>query len=188
MIQPVSSLRIIAGKWRGRKITFVDEALLRPTQDRIRETVFNWLMPYVKGSRCLDLFAGSGALGFEALSRGANQVVFVDVSKTVIHHLKENATRLATDQADFLQTDLMRDQSIILGSQFDIVFLDPPFAQNLLLLACRYLEEHRLLKSNALIYLEFELNGVDLNALPNTWEVIRHKKTKTIEYALCQRA
>ena len=122
-----SQVRIVGGRWRGRKISFPDVPGLRPTGDRIRETLFNWLAPVVHGARCLDLFAGSGALGFEALSRGAVSCVFVDQQPVAVTQLKDTAQLLGADTAVVVGMDAQH----WLDAQhaaFDVVFLDPPFA------------------------------------------------------------
>ena len=178
-----SELRIIAGKFRSRKIIFSEEENLRPTHNRIRETVFNWLADTIENSVCLDAFAGSGALGFEALSRGAAHVTFCDISKNVMIHLKKNAETLKENNIDFINCDFILQNTI--KNKFDIVFFDPPFQKNILLRACELLASHELLNPNAQIYLEFQKNSVDLTQLPKNWHVKKHKQTQTIEYVLC---
>ncbi len=181
-----SELRIIAGKFRSRKITFSDAIGLRPTHDRIRETLFNWLNNDIVDSLCLDCFAGSGALGFEALSRGAKHVTFIENHKNSINNLKLNAEnlKLTSDEINFICSDFFAINPILLNKQFDLIFLDPPFKQNLILSAIIFLEKNNLLKDNALIYLEFEKNGFDINSISNNFKIVKHKHTKTIEYAL----
>lgn len=178
-----SDLRIIAGQFRGRKISFVEEAGLRPTHNRIRETVFNWLQKRVEGSACCDVFAGSGAMGFEALSRGAKHVTFIDISKNVINNIKDNAKKLEINNADFFQCDFML-QNPVQNKKFDVVFLDPPFQKNILLQACELLMARDLLNSDALVYCEFEKGSVDLSQLTSQFTVEKHKSTQTIEYIL----
>ncbi|HLB55876.1 MAG TPA: 16S rRNA (guanine(966)-N(2))-methyltransferase RsmD [Coxiellaceae bacterium] len=177
-----SELRIIAGTFRSRKIVFFEEDGLRPTHNRIRETVFNWLADEIENKNCLDVFAGSGAMGFEAISRGAKQVTFCDISKIIIETIKKNAENLKITNADFIQCDFISQNA--LKNKFDIVFIDPPFKKNLLLKACELLISRDLLNKNAVIYLEFEKNSVDLSQLPKNWVVKKHKSTKTVEYAL----
>ena len=147
-------LRIIGGDWRSRKLTFVDAIGLRPTPDRIRETLFNWLQGRVHGSRCLDLFAGSGALGLEALSRGAGELIFVEKNKAVATQLKRNLDALKSDalvyQDDAL--DFLQNQS----QAFDIIFLDPPYRQGLLEKSLALINKQKLLQEHSLIYLEHE--------------------------------
>lgn len=147
-------LRIIGGDWRSRKLTFADAPGLRPTPDRIRETLFNWLQGRVYGSRCLDLFAGSGALGFEALSRGASEVVFVEKSKHVAAQLKNNLEILKStakveqkDALDYLDNGALT---------FDLIFLDPPYRQGLLEKSLEKIMQQQLLHKDSLIYLEHE--------------------------------
>ncbi len=126
-------VRIIGGKWKGRKLRFTGDASLRPTLGRTRETLFNWLRPYIHQQACLDLFAGSGVLGLEALSQGAAHCTFVDSNKRTIHALTQNiATLSATAQASVQQTDALKflDRS---PNRFDVIFLDPPFGQPQLL-------------------------------------------------------
>ncbi|PIZ05022.1 MAG: 16S rRNA (guanine(966)-N(2))-methyltransferase RsmD [Gammaproteobacteria bacterium CG_4_10_14_0_8_um_filter_38_16] len=179
-----SELRIIAGQFRSRKIVFFEEDGLRPTHNRIRETLFNWLAPYIENSVCLDAFAGSGALGFEALSRGAKQVTFCDLSRNIIQVLKENATTLKITNADFIQGDFVKQN--ILQNKFDVVFLDPPFQKEALLPACEFIMTHQLLNPHAQLYLEFKKKSIDLSQLPKNWVIKKHKETGTIEYLLCE--
>ncbi|OGT43133.1 MAG: 16S rRNA (guanine(966)-N(2))-methyltransferase RsmD [Gammaproteobacteria bacterium RIFCSPHIGHO2_12_FULL_40_19] len=182
-----SELRIIAGKFRSRKITFTEEEGLRPTHNRIRETLFNWLNDVIENTVCFDVFAGSGALGFEALSRGAKYVTFMDISKNIVATLKENAEKLAVINADFMNSDFMLENAVK-NKKFDIVFCDPPFKKNILLITCELLESRELLNPLAFIYLEFEKNSVDVSLLPKNWVIKKHKSTQTIEYLLCQKS
>lgn len=179
-----NELRIIGGKWRSRKILFAEEVGLRPTHNRIRETLFNWLQPVIENAVCLDVFAGSGALGFEALSRGAKSVTFFDISTIVMHALKNNAGVLQASNAEFFQQDFltveMRDK------KFDIVFCDPPFEKNLLLKTCEKLVLSRLLNPAAKIYLECKRGSVDFSQLPSSFSILKHKQTQTVEYLLCE--
>lgn len=153
-------LRIIGGDWRSRKLAFVDAPSMRPTPDRIRETLFNWLQGKVHGAHCLDLFAGSGALGLEALSRGASDVIFVETNKAVATQLKANLVTLKsnakvylTDALDFLENHTQQNQQ---NQVYDIIFLDPPYRQGLLEKTLTLIQQQQLLKQNALIYLEHE--------------------------------
>ncbi len=176
-----NKVRIIAGKWRGRKITFPSLVGLRPTADRIRETLFNWLMNDIGGAVCLDLFAGSGALGFEALSRGAKHVTFVDSSAAVISALKENSDVLQINnckivKSDFLKINFTRDQ------KFNIVFLDPPFRKNFVIPAIDYLIKNNLLDKNALVYIEMETNLL-FETIDN-FEVVKQCDTSNFHYFL----
>lgn len=181
---PRNKVRIIGGQWRSRQITFPDLPGLRPTADRIRETLFNWLAPKIEGARCLDLFAGSGALGFEALSRGAAQVTFVDQARQVIDALKKNAQSLQTTQAEFILGAFPKILEIIKGP-FDVIFLDPPFYQNLIQPAAQLIEDKKLLVSGGLIYIETEKDLKPL-LLPPHWQILKEKQTSTLSYYLCK--
>ena len=128
---PPGRLRIVGGEWRGRRLSVLDQPGLRPTPDRVRETLFNWLAPLIKGAWCLDLFAGTGALGFEAASRGADRVVMIEKLANVVRVLHENRLLLDARQIEVIHADA----SPWLAGQaepFNLVFLDPPFAEDLL--------------------------------------------------------
>lgn len=182
----ISQLRIIAGQWRGRKINFLPQLGLRPTPNRVRETLFNWLAPYIQDTHCLDAFAGSGALSFEALSRGAKSVVMVDQSDTAIKTLKENAIQLKTDAIEFHHGEFQKIIHKLKHRKFDIVFLDPPFHQDLISVSVELLENSGCLAAGALIYIEAEASLTSLE-LPNTWEVIRSKKAGEVGYHLIKK-
>jgi len=176
-------LRIIAGKWRGRKINFPTTSQIRPTPDSVRETLFNWLTPGISNARCLDLFSGSGALGFEALSRGAAHVVMVDKSTLVVERLKENAYLLGANHIEILCATFPERLNKVEGNQFDVVFLDPPFNQGLIEPCCLWLEEKKCLSPNALIYIEAEKTLTPL-PIPTHWEIIREKTAGQVSYYL----
>lgn len=148
-------LRIIGGEWRSRKLKFADVPGLRPTPDRVRETLFNWLQWRVPGARCLDLFAGSGALGLEALSRGAQEVVMVEKHPAAVKALRDNLVLLGARNAMLVQDDalryLEREQM-----RFDLIFLDPPFRQNMLEPVLEKLSARVLLKQGGMVYVEQE--------------------------------
>jgi 16S rRNA (guanine966-N2)-methyltransferase len=178
-------LRIIGGAWRGRRIDFPALPELRPTPDRVRETLFNWLQGYIEGSRCLDLFAGSGALGFEAASRGAVSVVMVDHDPQVVQHLRAQAEKLGATQVEIILADA-RTYLASSPAPFDMVFLDPPFESAMLLDACHALEEHRALKPNARVYLEAsDLIGPQL--IPMDWELIKARRAGQVAYHLAMK-
>jgi 16S rRNA (guanine966-N2)-methyltransferase len=179
------TLRIIAGQWRGRKLHFPTIQQIRPTPDRVRETLFNWLMPVVEGARCLDLFAGSGALGLEALSRGASEVVFCDSNKKITRYLKDTLDLLGSDKAQVVNQDGL-DFLQACDLPFDIVFLDPPYDAGVLLTCCELLEQHQLLKTDARIYLEHR-GDLPVDKLPNNWHVIREKQAGQVCYQLVRR-
>jgi 16S rRNA (guanine966-N2)-methyltransferase len=148
-------LRIIGGEWRSRRLKFADVPGLRPTPDRVRETLFNWLQMTIPGARCLDLFAGSGALGLEALSRGASEVVLVEKHPAAVQALRDNLTLLNTSHAQLIHDDALRFLQRDNGT-FDVIFLDPPFRKNLLEPVLTQLISQHYLKSDSFIYLERE--------------------------------
>ncbi|HSW70476.1 MAG TPA: 16S rRNA (guanine(966)-N(2))-methyltransferase RsmD, partial [Gammaproteobacteria bacterium] len=178
-------VRIIGGEWRGRKLSIPEQAAVRPTPDRVRETLFNWLAPVIQGAYCLDLFAGSGALGFEALSRGAAEVVMVDQSAVVIKCLRLQCKLLKTTKALIYQSSIPQ-QWPVFSKCFDIVFLDPPYSEPLLLPVCFYLEEKGLLSSPAYIYLESRKEIAE-DELPKGWQLIKQKKAGQVGYYLVKR-
>ncbi|MGH8503642.1 MAG: 16S rRNA (guanine(966)-N(2))-methyltransferase RsmD [Gammaproteobacteria bacterium] len=175
-------LRIIGGAWRGRRIEFPNLPDLRPTPDRVRETLFNWLQGIIEGSRCLDLFAGSGALGFEAASRGAACVVMIDRDPEVVQHLRRETDKLGARHIEIIMTDA---QAYLAGAPtpFDIVFIDPPFGSNLLRPTTRALEDCRVLKPGARIYLETAAAAGTL-AMPATWELLKSQTAGQVGYHL----
>jgi 16S rRNA (guanine966-N2)-methyltransferase len=179
-----NTLRIIGGEWRGRKLRFADGEGLRPTTDRVRETLFNWLVPLIHGARCLDLFAGSGALGFEALSRGAGEVIFVETNPAAIAALKENLALLGSENAEVLRSDAL---NYLEGNshKFDVVFLDPPFRRDLLQPALQLLVKKGWLAAGARVYLELE-SEQQLPELPLGWEVLRSKQAGQVAYHLIE--
>lgn len=182
------SCRIIGGKWRGRSITFDDAEGLRPTTDRIRETVFNWLQPYIYQSCCLDAFAGSGVLGFEALSRGARELVFIENNIKTVHGLRENIDKLDAQNASvFHQDALSWLQSAArkhIENKFDLVFLDPPFHSELLTRSCTLLDSSGCLAEDAIIYVEHNID-TDID-IPGNWAALKEKKAGQVAYKLFQ--
>ena len=188
------SLRIIGGEWRGRKIPFAMVIGLRPTQDRVRETLFNWLSGPVVGARCLDLFAGTGALGLEALSRGAKHVTFVDLSNIATTSLKDNLKQLplAGDQTtlveqkssfDWLKNYQATEAFAEQGGQYQVVFLDPPFALALVPDILKALLTGNCLAHGAMIYVEQAQPLAELD-LPSPWKLHRSKKAGQVYYGL----
>jgi 16S rRNA (guanine966-N2)-methyltransferase len=169
-IVKTSQVRIIGGRWRSRLVRFPEALSLRPTPDRLRETLFNWLGQDLSGKTCLDLFAGSGALGLEAASRGARQVVLVEHNAVVYQALRKSQALLAAEQVEvhcadafsFLKTD---------RRQFDVVFLDPPFRQGLLPRVFAQLPTH--LAAEARVYVEAE----ELVAVPDAFEVLKQTRS-----------
>lgn len=181
-----SQLRIIAGTWRSRRFTFTEQPGLRPTPDRVRETLFNWLSGELDGARCLDPFAGSGALTLESLSRGAAFALACDASRDVVATLREHLQVLECDHAEIRQQDAMALLDSTAPEGFDIAFLDPPFHQGLLEPACQALEANGWLKPYAWIYTESELPP-DRVATPATWHLHREKRAGQVWYSLWQR-
>lgn len=180
-------LRIIGGQWRGRKLTFPAQPDLRPTPGRVRETLFNWLQPVIAGARCLDLFAGSGVLGFEALSRGAGQVLMIDNNTKTVVQLKKNLDLLAGGKdAQVVRDDVMNFLQVKQDRKFAIVFLDPPYYRNLIEPCCRLLESGGWLVSGAYIYLEAECN-LKMPQLPATWNMLRSKTASQVGYHLARK-
>lgn len=180
-------VRIIAGQWRNRKVPFADIPGLRPTPDRVRETLFNWLQPVIVGSRCLDLFAGSGALGLEALSRGAGHCLFVDQHSQSISAIHDNLGRLNAHNGETMLGDtlqiLQRLHQSPSDKQFNVVFIDPPYAIDCALQCCRLLVEHEWLASEAYIYIE-SAKSIEETQLPANWHLHRQKKAGQVHYHL----
>ncbi len=181
-----NKLRIIGGDWRSRQLSFVDAPGLRPTPARVRETVFNWLQYEIFGKRCLDLYAGSGALGFEAASRGAKSVIQVESNAQACRSLKDNALALsADDRIKVVQSDVLR---YLEGeaTAFDVVFLDPPFGLNLVIQTCRLLEDNGWLAKHAKIYVETERH-FDFSGMPENWRQLKSKSAGEVGYHLFER-
>lgn len=179
------TLRVIGGAWRGRKIHFPAVDAIRPTPDRVRETVFNWLQQDIAGARCLDLYAGSGALGIEALSRGAARVVFVEIESAVTRRLSQTLEGFGCDRGQVVCSDAAR---FLAGTPepFDIVFLDPPFADRALADACRALDLQGWLRPGGLAYLE-EPASAGEPELPAGWTLLRSKRAGEVGYHLARR-
>lgn len=184
-------LRIIAGEWRGRKLPVADLVGLRPSTDRTRETLFNWLAPDIVGARCLDLFAGTGALGLEALSRGAAQCLFIERHKQAASLLEQslqtlNALSRGTvhqgDALEFLTETEKSAQAGVNSPSFDLVFMDPPFADKLLDRALALLQDCSVLSAGAIVYLEYAPHQEP--QLPQQWEHYRQKKSAGATYEL----
>jgi len=184
-----NSLRVIAGKWRSRKLQFPDIEGLRPTADRVRETLFNWLQDRIPYARCLDLFAGSGACGIEALSRGARFVSFVDISSLATSSIKRNLTLLSASDYEVVCEDSLtwiakhNEESSPL---YDVVFLDPPFASALLEKSIASLEQSKVLAADAYIYIE-SAQEVSNAGMPQSWQMLKSKKAGMVHFYLYQR-
>jgi 16S rRNA (guanine966-N2)-methyltransferase len=183
-------IRIIAGKYKGRKLPVLMAEGLRPTTDRVKETVFNWLMPYIAQANCLDCFAGSGSLGFEALSRGADEVTLVELNRAAANQLLENKDLLKADNINvindnalvFLKNDPLKPKLTAKSDKpFDLVFLDPPFRKQLVEQAAQLLN-HFGLAEQALIYVEMEAESTQV--IPANWQLIKEKISGQVVYQL----
>lgn len=177
-----ATLRIIGGEWRGRRIPIIDAPGLRPTPDRIRETVFNWLAPLIEGARCLDLFAGTGVLGLEALSRGAASTVFIEQLPAAARALEATVATLGADA----RASVHRGNALAttLPGPFDIIFIDPPFTDGL---HARALDDaSAALASHGRIYLEYPIGQrkVVHDLLQDRFELLREKKAGQVGYCL----
>lgn len=188
----VAQVRIIGGVWRSRRLSFYALDNLRPTPDRVRETVFNWLQPVIAGMRCLDLFAGTGVLGLEALSRGATHCTLIEKDAQTVRALRDNITRLGALGAtellqmnglDYLQQSRPQDSGV---PPYDLVFLDPPFQSVLLVPAMELLETHGWIKPGGLIYIETPKSGSALT-LPSMWQLRHSKNAGQVGYNLAKR-
>lgn len=180
---PAGQLRIVAGNWRSRLLQIADVPGLRPTSSRIRETLFNWLTPGIHGARCLDLCAGTGALGIEALSRGAASAMFVERSRLATDTLKRNLASLDATDFEVFVGDARQFLAAPSAQKFDIVFLDPPFAADLHDELCRLLDEHLWLATGAKVYLELDKDQPE-PALPASWSVVKNKTAGKVRYML----
>ncbi|MFT5034025.1 MAG: 16S rRNA (guanine966-N2)-methyltransferase [Bacteroidia bacterium] len=177
----LGKLRIIGGQWRGRKLSFPVADGLRPTGDRIRETLFNWLAPEIEGAHCLDLFAGSGALGLEALSRGAASCTFIESNRLAADAIRDHlrilncaaGTVVEASALTWLEHDTQR---------FDIIFIDPPFSANLYQPSIQALEQQGKLKAGGKLYLEFDVKQAP--APPTSLSQLRDKKAGNTAYQL----
>lgn len=176
-------IRIIAGKWRSRRIAFVAHEGLRPTPDRVRETLFNWLGQQLEGQACLDLFAGAGALGLEALSRGAASVTFVEQHPAAVQKLRANLQLLGADNARVLRIDALEFLHNSAGRErFDLVFLDPPFAAGLHERALRAVSG--ILAPGGLVYVEAPARLTD----SAVWIVEKSGKAGNVHFHLLRSA
>lgn len=184
--RPLGEVRVIGGLWRGRKLPVLNAEGLRPTTDRIKETLFNWLMNDIAGSRCLDCFAGSGSLGIEALSRQAQAVVFLEKFAEAAKLLTKNLQTVKTEKGQVVQTDSLQ----YLAQKnphapFDIIFIDPPFQQNLVAPVLTHLAQNGWLADNALIYVETEKTHPPLT-LPEHWHILKEKTAGQVTSRLIQ--
>ncbi|NBA94034.1 16S rRNA (guanine(966)-N(2))-methyltransferase RsmD [Pseudomonas sp. R5(2019)] len=182
----LGQLRIIGGEWRSRRLSFPDGPGLRPTPDRVRETLFNWLAAHIEGAKVLDVFAGSGALYLEALSRGAASALALDNNPAAVSSLRQNLEILRCSNGQVQQADALRYLQAPASVAYDVVFLDPPFHQNLLTDACNLLEQQQWLAADAWVYTESETVPSTL-PMPANWRLHREKKAGQVYYALWKR-
>jgi len=179
---PLSTVRIISGKWRSRRLPVLTSSGLRPTIDRVRETLFNWLTPMIQGCNCLDCFAGSGVLGIEALSRYASSATLLESKQHIVHQLISNLKLLKADNGQVIHTDTLNWLKQF-GQPYDLVFLDPSFHRNLLATSIYLLEKKNWLSDVAWIYVETEIENIAIN-FPANWQLYREKTTRKVIYRL----
>jgi 16S rRNA (guanine966-N2)-methyltransferase len=177
------SIRIIAGKHRGRKLPVLMAEGLRPTTDRVKETVFNWLMPYIHGANCLDCFAGAGSLGFEALSRGAAQVNLIELNDSAAKQLQKNKSLLKADNVIVTNANSLNFLKSSSKQQYDLIFIDPPFREGLVTQTAELLNDGWL-SDQALIYVEMETQSDQ--QLPANWKLLKEKVAGQVAYRLFQ--
>ena len=177
-------VKIIAGHWRGTRLPVMLKDGVRPTANRVRETLFNWLRMSIEGSHCLDMFAGSGALGFEAVSRGAGSATLIDNDPKIIGLLTEQAKRLHADNIKILCADSLQfcEQT---NNQYDCIFIDPPFSRFNLAEILDKITSSQMLKDNTLIYVEGPAGNLP-QQLPSEWQWKRQSKAGDVEYGLIQ--
>ena len=180
-------VRIIGGRWRGRKLHFTPADGLRPTGDRIRETLFNWLAPFIAGARCADLFAGSGALGLEALSRGAAHCDFVDTNGAALAQITEHLRTLGADHAGTCHRVSAQQFLQQAALPYDIIFIDPPFKLQMVESVCASLADSRLLTSTGLVYVETAATEAP-PTFPSNWNLRREKVAGGVTYRLFDNA
>jgi 16S rRNA (guanine966-N2)-methyltransferase len=176
-------IRIISGQWRGKKLPVQDKEGLRPTTDRTKETLFNWLMHDIRDANCLDCFSGSGSLAFEALSRYAQSVTLLEKDKQVAKQLADNLKTLNVSNASLIETDAIHYLQQTAKQKFDIVFIDPPFFNGLVQPCCDALENNDYLADNALLYIEKETQ-LDSFEAPKNWQLLKENSTAQVSYQL----
>lgn len=179
---PMGQIRIIGGKWRGRKLPVLDSQGLRPTTDRVKETLFNWLMPVIQNARCLDCFAGSGGLGIEALSRYALETTFIEYERAVAQQITANLTLLNAENGYVIQ-DSALSYLAKQGSPYNVVFLDPPFHKGMLSDTIQLLENNGWLAQDCYIYIEEEVKA-QTYTIPTHWTLHREKIAGQVAYRL----
>ena len=184
-VNSTGQIRIIGGKHRSRKLKVLDVQGLRPTTDRVKETIFNWLMPYTNNAVVLDCFAGSGGLGFEALSRYAEQVDFIELDNQAHKQLEENIKVLKAENAVASKGNCL-DLLPTFTKEYNLIFVDPPFRKGLALETCLQIEKYNLIAQNGVIYLEVERELGDIE-FPLSWQVIKEKSFGQVTSYLLQK-
>ncbi len=181
------TVRIIGGNWRGRKVSFATREGIRPTPARVRETLFNWLQHGIHGARCLELYAGSGILGIEALSRGAAHVTLVDRNRQVMDKIRETLEALCPDPGRYACLVMSAERWLRSADEtagtYDVVFLDPPFGTGELSRILPVLKASPVLARGALVYIESD-HAVAAGALPLNWTIRRQKRAGQVHYCL----
>ncbi|CAM3605859.1 16S rRNA (guanine(966)-N(2))-methyltransferase RsmD [Parendozoicomonas haliclonae] len=176
-------LRIIGGEWRSRQLPVANLEGLRPTPDRIRETLFNWLTGWVAGARCLDGFAGTGAIGLECLSRGASQATFLEYSPVAAKLLKENLATLKCSSGEVVNTDALKWLEQKPAQPYNLIFLDPPFHKGMVAPVCEKLQANGYLSDNALVYIESEVT-LGMPDVPKHWQLWKEKSAGQVSCRL----
>ena len=178
-----NSVRIIGGEWRGRKLAFPNIKGLRPTGDRMRETLFNWIAPDIHGANVIDLFAGSGALGLESLSRGASQVTFIELNSQAAQSICDNLELLSANHALVKKTSALDYLQMVPENSYDLLFLDPPFAEELHNDVLALIDKRNIMKQDAWVYIEAP--ATTKLAIPSNWTIHREKTSGQVRYLLC---
>jgi len=178
-------VRIISGQWRSRKLPIHDLEGLRPTTDRVRETLFNWIANDIRGARVLDCFAGSGALSLESLSRYASYAKIFELQAQAAKQLVANLATLKCDNADVIKGDSLALLANKPSEGFDLVFIDPPFRKSLAEKSITLIEQHEWLNDNAQIYVETE-SEIAMLTVPASWSLLKEKKAGQVIYRLYQ--
>lgn len=181
--QATGQIRIIGGKWRGRKLPVIEANGLRPTGDRMKETLFNWLMHDIVDAKCLDIFAGTGALGFEAASRHAHSVTMLENAQTVARVIKQNIQKLNADNITLIEQDAFNFLAQKPEIPFDIIFIDPPFHKNHIKNTLNLLASNLFVHKDSLVYIESEIDAQEYINLGD-WEIIKFKVSGQVKYHL----
>ena len=182
-----NSVRIISGDWRGRRLTVADVPGLRPSGDRSRETLFNWLQPWIAGAECAELFAGTGALGFEAVSRGASSVLMIEKHPKAQAQLEQSIEQLQAIQVNLHKGGAMSMLETFKPDSFDIVFVDPPFNSNLGGLVVQRLDSTACIRRGGFIYLETSASENTEVATPKDWSVWRDQQIGEVRMQVFRR-